>query len=236
MFLDEFHTRAEGLVCITPEQASRFAKGMAGDFNPLHDADASRFCVPGDLLFSLVLCRYGLSERMRFTFTGMVGAGVRLHFPEQAGEHLEISDENGKCYMRVQRQGRLSTDARLVERFARDYVAFSGHNFPHILVPLMAEQQVMISPDRPLVIYESMSFELERVDLAEPTLELAESKLEVQGRRGVASLNFRILCGGQVGSGSKKLLLSGLRPYEQAAIDDLVRRYNERSAAYGALR
>ena len=36
----------------TRKQASDFAKQVASDFNPIHDEDAKRFCVPGDLLFS----------------------------------------------------------------------------------------------------------------------------------------------------------------------------------------
>ena len=46
------------------------------DYNPLHDKDAKKFCAPGDLLFSLVLDRYGISERMEFTFAGMVDENV----------------------------------------------------------------------------------------------------------------------------------------------------------------
>ena len=53
--LSGVYQESEGKVSVTREQASRFAKSIADDCNPLHDIDAKRFCVPGDLLFSMVL-------------------------------------------------------------------------------------------------------------------------------------------------------------------------------------
>ncbi len=57
MFLDPYHCEEDGFVRVGAEQASQFAKGVADDFNPIHDPDSRRFCVPGDLLFALVLSR-----------------------------------------------------------------------------------------------------------------------------------------------------------------------------------
>lgn len=68
MFLDRFHTIQDGCVHISASQASQFAKEVAGDFNPIHDPDARRFCVPGDLLFAVVVSRFGLSRHMTFQF------------------------------------------------------------------------------------------------------------------------------------------------------------------------
>lgn len=233
MFLDSYSTVAEGAVRITPEQASRFAKDVADDFNPLHDPSAKRFCVPGDLLFSLVLAHYGISRKMTFTFTGMVGEGVALKFPQEVGDSFDITDEAGKTYLKIERQGEVSKDPALIEGLARRYVAFSGHNFPHVLVPLMAQHKVMINPERPLVIYESMSLELDRLDLVDPQLEPSESTLSVNGKRGDARLRFRISAGGQtVGSGFKALVLSGLREYDEAAVQEMVRQYDASKAAY----
>jgi hypothetical protein len=73
-FLRAFHNVQGRHVLISPDQGSRFAKDIAGDFNPIHDADSRRFCVPGDLLFALVLARYGVSACMHCRFVGMVGA------------------------------------------------------------------------------------------------------------------------------------------------------------------
>lgn len=70
MFLKEFYAIQDGCVAISAAQASMFAKEVAHDFNPLHDEDAKRFCVPGDLLFSLVLEKYGLSRNMHSRFPG----------------------------------------------------------------------------------------------------------------------------------------------------------------------
>ena len=66
MFLNDYFTESNDDIVISAQQASRFAKEVAGDFNPIHNLDAKRFCVPGDLLFSLVLAKYGLSQHMEF--------------------------------------------------------------------------------------------------------------------------------------------------------------------------
>lgn len=233
MFLDEFHTGADGHICITAQQASRFAKEIAGDFNPIHDTDAKRFCVPGDLLFSLVLARYGLSPKMNFSFKGMVGAGVPLKFTETPDDLVDIADDAGKVYLQVERHGAPSRDQRLVENLARSYVAFSGRNFPHFLKPLMARKGVMFNPDRPLVIYESMSFDLEHLDFTDPVLELSDSELNVNGKRGDAVLQYRISAGGEtVGSGSKKLVISGLRDYDEERLQRFIEYFTIRRAEY----
>ena len=78
MFLKDFYSIHEGSISIIAEQASMFAKEVAHDFNPLHDVDAKRFCVPGDLLFSMALEKYGLSQNMHFVFAGMVGHDVLM--------------------------------------------------------------------------------------------------------------------------------------------------------------
>ncbi len=233
MFLEDFHTEVDGLVHISAEQGSRFAKEIAGDFNPIHDADNKRFCVPGDLLFALVLGRYGVSERMQFSFKGMVGENVGLRFPSQPGDDFEITDAAGKTFLEVRRSGASTRDAAVVEALVRRYVAFSGHNFPHILVPLMKAQEVMVNPDRPLIVYESMALELQSLALGEVELAVGELSLEVNGKRGDAALSFQISTDGTVvGQGAKKLVMSGLRPYDEDTMQDLIRRYRGWQEAY----
>ena len=234
-YLEPFFQENDDFITITPEQASTFAKEVARDFNPLHNPDAKRFLVPGDLLFALVLARNGLSQEMTFNYTGMVGNGVLLKFPKRPTETFDIVDNQGKQYLEVNRNGDNSTDMQLIEAFTRAYVAFSGHSFPHILVPLMKEHQVMINPDRPMVIYESMSFKLDRLDIQSPTLELIDSSLEVQGKRGTVRLQFQVLENGEpVGNGYKTLVLSGLREYDEAKVQGLVDDYELIKADYKA--
>ncbi|MFG6157698.1 DUF3581 domain-containing protein [Halomonas sp. 1390] len=232
MFLDDFHTRTDGWIRISAEQASRFAKRVAGDFNPIHNVDARRFCVPGDLLFALVLSRYGLSQTMSFRFLSMVGDGVPLCFHEDDDGLIRVCDEQGKGYLEVTRSGETTHDEAVVEAFTRCYVAFSGKNFPHYLKPLMEEQGVMFNPRRPLVIYDSMGFSLERLNGRLPGLELLDSSLSVAGKRGDALLEFRITAGGEeVGSGSKKLVVSGLCDYDAAAMEEVVAEFYRLKAA-----
>ena len=95
MIIDRYFSEPNGNICFTREQGSNFAKQMADDFNPLHDIDAKRFCIPGDLLFSIILAKYGISQHMEFVFSGMVVAGVELLMPERA-EEMSINDQEGE--------------------------------------------------------------------------------------------------------------------------------------------
>ena len=235
MFLQQFYTRNELSLSISAEQGSGFAKTISNDFNPIHDIDSKRFCVPGDLLFALVLERYGLSQQMRFEFSGMVSADTPLVFPESAADQFEIADAREKTYLKVSRSGDQLQDQQVLESLIKNYVFFSGQNFPHILVPLMADKNVMINPQRPLVIYESMSLQLNvpLEILREPLVELAETNLEVDGMRGNATFHFNLVDAGQpIGKGLKTLILSGLREYQQEAIDQMVADYLDNQARH----
>lgn len=236
MFLDPFFTDDSGAIRVSSPQGSDFAKTVAGDFNPIHDASNPRFCVPGDLLFALILSQHGLAQRMDIRFTGMVGADAPLTLVETE-DGAQVRDAAGKTCLEVSCAGALTRDAGLIESLVRRYVAFSGHNFPHILVPLMERHGVMINTDRPLVIYERMSFELERLDPADANLELvlADSQLDVKGRRGEVRLEFEFRSGGEsIGHGAKSLILSGLRDLDPGALQGLVDRYAGWQAAHHA--
>lgn len=233
VFLEQFFNIEDGHVLISAEQASRFAKEVAGDFNPIHDADAKRFVVPGDLLFALILSKYGLSKCMSVRFSGMVGRDLPLQLPEAGADALEIKDQKGKVYTHVERSGDLTTKGSAIEAFVRRYVEFSGQNFPYILVPLLDKHQVMFNPSRPLVIYESMSFELTELDFVDPSLELVESTLDVNGKRGDVHFIFAIKCGERiVGRGDKKLIVSGLQPFDRDVMDKVVTDFNALKSAY----
>lgn len=232
MFKDFYSQRGDAVI-ISAEQASRFAKGVAGDYNPIHNPDARRFCVPGDLLFALVLERFGLSQHMEFYFLSMVGADTPLTFRQAASGDIHVTDEAGKCYLEVVRSGATTFDGTAVDAFTRCYVAFSGKNFPHYLKPLMEAHGVMFNPKRPLVIYHSMSFTLERLDGFAPDLALSRSSLEVQGKRADALLDFAIESAGKsVGVGSKKLVVSGLCDYDAVEMDAIVAEFYRLKAAW----
>ncbi|MBT4523044.1 MAG: DUF3581 domain-containing protein [Halieaceae bacterium] len=226
MFLDSFYSEENGYIQVSAEQASQFAKGISDDFNPIHDPDSRRFCVPGDLLFALILSKYGLSQNMAFRFSGMVGALTPLAFPRSDAPQLKIVNNKDKEFLNIERSGEVSYNPDLIQAMIENYVVFSGHNFPDILVPLMAEHEVMINPARPLVIYEGMSFKLEHLSFSNPELELSESSLQVSGKRGDAELHFNITDAGRsVGTGLKRLVLSGLREYEESAMQSMCDQY-----------
>ena len=124
-------------------------------------------------------------------------------------------------------------DAR--KAFSKAYVAFSGRSFPHILVPLMQKHNVMINPLRPMVIYESMAFEFDDLNVTQPSLELDNSQLKVEGKRGIVRLEFAIMDNGtQIGKGYKTMVMSGLREYEQEQVDTLIDLYETSKASYTA--
>lgn len=234
MFIEQYFSEPNGNICFTKEQGSNFAKQVADDFNPLHDKDASRFCVPGDLLFSIVLSKYGLSQHMEFIFSGMVSAGVELILPPPAKE-MHINDAQEKQYMSVKRSGDVTHSESRIESLARNYVEFSGHTFPHILVPLLAEQNTMINPARPMVMYQSMSIDMDRLDFEQPSLQIDHNELEINGKRGSVLLAFNFVDSGEiVGRGRKHMLLSGLREYDEQAIEGAIATYNDRKEAFSA--
>ncbi|HED17901.1 MAG TPA: DUF3581 family protein [Gammaproteobacteria bacterium] len=226
MLLEDYYSESDSKITFSRRQASDFAKNIAGDFNPIHDTDAKRFCVPGDLLFSLVLAKCGLSQRMRFVFSGMVNDGVALDFPNTTSTSLDIVDGNGKKYLSLERSGNTTQDQNLIRNLTYSCVRFSGQTFPHVLVPLMSEQQVMINPDRPLVIYQSMAIDLDRLDFENPQLELAHPVFEFDGKRGNAHLKFCLKADGEtVGTGEKNMLISGLIAYDKGKVQTMVDNY-----------
>jgi len=235
MLLDAFVTRHGEAFSFSRQHSCAFAKQVAGDFNPIHDVDAKRFCVPGDLLFSYLLTRYGVSQQLSCQFSGMVSADVLLHCKLTEGL-IQVCDDQGKVYLTIKFSGEHSHDLTVIEPLFQDYVQFSGQNFPHILQPLMAEQGVMIHPQRPLVIYESMTLSFEQLPTSKPKLNLASSKLEVEGKRGNVTLSFILTeQGKQIGKGEKRMILSNLQPYDEIQMQQMVTDYNNRKQVAGCL-
>src|SRR5690554_2242874 len=226
MFPDRFYTIQDGRVHISASQASQFAKEVAEDFNPIHDPDARRFCVPGDLLFAVVVSRFGLSRSMTFHFRALLGDGVPLEFREIGDETIEVCDQNGKVYMEVTRSGETTRDEQVIEEFTRCYVAASGKNVPHTLKPLMESRGVMFNADRTMVMYESMSLALNQLELQQPDLELSKADLEVAGKRGNVTLDYQLISSGKTtGEVSKRLMLGGLREYCPEAMAGIVEEF-----------
>ena len=233
MNLKKFYSLEGSRLSFTREQASDFAKSVAGDFNPIHDVNSKRFCVPGDLLFSAIIHHYGLRQTMGFSFSGMVNDDVTLILPAVNAREISIYDENDKKYLDVSSDGEHTQNAELIGSLTRNYVEFSGHTFPHVLVPLMQQNNLMINPERPLVIYDHMRISLDTLDIDSVELRLADSTFRLYGKRGDVALNYDLCCNGEtIGKGQKKMVLSGLREYDQDKIDTLVGAYSARKNCY----
>ncbi|MBU1308395.1 MAG: DUF3581 domain-containing protein [Gammaproteobacteria bacterium] len=231
MLLEKYVNQSSEGFSFSRKQACEFAKQVATDFNPIHDEDAKRFCVPGDLLFAYLLTRYGVTEQLSCQFAGMVGADVMLHCIEQ-DNLINICDHQGKVYLSLQRSGACQHDLAVIEPLIRDYVKFSGQNFPHILQPLMQKHQVMINPTRPLVIYESMALSFNRLPTQKVELSLTNSSLIVEGKRGNVLLEFSLTeQGEQIGNGQKRMILSNLMSYDEAQMEQMVAEYDSRKVA-----
>lgn len=230
MLLEKYVNQTNEGFSFSRKQACEFAKQVATDFNPIHDEDAKRFCVPGDLLFSYLLTRYGITQQLSCNFSGMVGADVLLQCKEY-DNLINICDSQDKVYLSLQHSGACQRDLGVIEPLIRDYVKFSGQNFPHILQPLMQQHQVMINPTRPLVIYESMALSFIRLPEHKVDLSLTASSLQVEGKRGNVLLQFSLSEQGTlIGKGEKRMILSNLMPYEEAQMQQMVTEYNSRKA------
>lgn len=229
--LNDTQERGKTKVCVGAEQGNNFAKHVADDFNPIHDTDSKRFCVPGDLLFAIALDLYGVHESMEFSFQELIKAETCLAYPqleESEAHSIEVLSDRDKAVLGIKFSGAVTNSDSKLEQLVRNYVVFSGQNFPGILVPLMKSHDVMINPARPLVIYESMSLDFDSLNFTDLHIELAQTSLSVAGKRGNAELHFSLFDGDtQIGKGLKKLVLSGLRQYEQGAIDLMCQQYSE---------
>ena len=234
-FIEPFITSVDrNTICISAKQASDFAKGIAGDFNPIHDHDSKRFCVPGDLLFTETIRRLGLYQSMHFDFIEMLAADVYIQYPPKAeeGRHF-ITNSTGKNLVGIDITGQRLSNQSFAAQFALDYVQFSARSFPDILVPLMKQHGKMINPSRPLVIYQSMSFQLEETPMALVDLTLDNSELKIDGKRGRALFSFNLSSSGKtIGRGKKKLVLSGLRDYQDDVMDQLTKDYLDKKKQY----
>ncbi len=236
MKVDDYYNFASenNALTFTRDAASAFAKEVAGDFNPIHNPDARRFCVPGDLLFAVVLDLYHAHASMNFEFEQMVDDRVTLELQLQENA-LRMSDNTNKCYLDVTFSGNTVESDAANNALIAAYVKFSGKTFPFLLVDLMKKHHVMINPQRPLVIYKSMSIELENTTCDSFDLAFTESSLKADGKKGEVTLNFNIVSNDAVvGTGRKNMLLGGLREYQQDIIDELVAEYNSIKSRYVA--
>ncbi len=233
MSLNNYFNIENSNLYISPDQASHFAKTIANDFNPLHDPSNRRFCVPGDLLFTVLLCHFGMSHQMKIHFSEMVGANVILQLDDKFNKAFCLNDKKGKTYLKISRSEGLNTDQSTIEKLIRAYVGFSGQNFPDILVPLFRKYNVMINVDRPIVIYQSMAFNLKHFNFPELSIKLNKSKMAISGKRAYVTISFEFISEENIiGSGEKKLILGGLRPYEENEVSLLTKMYQSRRNEY----
>tara|TARA_Y100001935_G_scaffold205813_1_gene174793 strand:- start:6411 stop:7139 length:729 start_codon:yes stop_codon:yes gene_type:complete len=231
--LENYFTIEGYNLSISPNQASHFAKTVANDFNPLHDPDHRRFCVPGDLLFTIILYHFGISQNMQFLFSEMVGSNVELNLEGQYNQQYDLNDRNGKTYLKINRSNDLNHDLKATEKLIRSYVGFSGQNFPSILVPLFKKHKVMINIDRPIVIYQSMAFNLDNYDFSELAIELSNSQMAISGKRANVTISFNFLNDKKIiGTGEKKLVLGGLCAFEEKKVALLIKMYQTRRNDY----
>ena len=93
----------------------------------------------------------------------------------------------------------------------------------------------MINPARPLIIYKDMAVHIDRFPAGELMLEFAGASMEVDGKKGSVKLEFDLFVDGlSIGHGTKDMVVSGLRDYQQSEIDVIVSDYNMTKQAYQA--
>jgi len=97
----------------------------------------------------------------------------------------------------------------------------------------MKDNKVMVNPARPLVIYKSMSVNIDQFAHGQLCLEFSGASMAVDGKKGRVQLGFDLFVEGEkIGEGTKEMVVSGLRAYEQSAIDQIISTYNANKAAY----
>jgi len=201
-------------------------------FNPLHDPENKRFCVPGDLLFSVLLHRYGLHEKIEVTFAGMLDKSAKVVLPEKLDGTTTLVDARDRDVLIATGSGASTTDEGFISELTEQYVRFSGKTFPDVLEPLMRQHDVMINPTRPLVIYQAMQLSMSQLTGSNLSVELVDATLEVEGKKGTVELLFRLNADGQlIGEGSKSMVLGGLRAYDADAMQGVVDDYNALKSA-----
>ncbi len=227
MDLHDYFQNQAGRLTFEPAAASAFAKQIAGDFNPLHDPTNKRFCVPGDLLFSVLLNLYGLNKNFEVHFAGMVGTTSELNLPDELDGVTQINDARGRHVLTVSCSGERTTDAQFISELSEQCVKFSGRTFPDLLTPLMKEHGVMINPERPLMIYQSMKLSMTAFTGSDLSVSLADISLLVEGKKGMVTLTFDVCAAGKsIGIGAKSMVLSGLRGYDDDIMKAVVADYN----------
>jgi len=74
---------------------------------------------------------------------------------------------------------------------------------------------------------------LDTLDIDSIDLNLKENVFRLYGKRGDVALNYDLCCNGErVGMGQKKMVLSGLREFDQNKIDKLVDAYSALKNGY----
>jgi len=232
--LAEYYSLSGRELSFNRDQASRFAKRVAGDFNPIHDVDYKRFCVPGDLLFAVILAQFGVAPHTRVSFDGMVNDSTVVTLPDSVDDTCTLLDEKGRHYLSAEYSTSPTLNPKFVARLTEQYVKFSGQTFPDILVGLMRQENAMINPKRPLVIYKEMVLELDELDGDDVALTFESASLSRSDKKGEAQLEFTLTAGGRpIGSGRKVMLLGGLRDFDQQAMDDVINEYEASRRRYG---
>ena len=233
--ISQYVALSEHYMQFTEQQASQFAKGVAGDFNPIHDVGARRFCVPGDLLFSVLLNQFGVYQSMHLDMHAMVDSNTQVKLPEELHSQNQILDSADKLILTLQVDGQSSKAQQFVSDVITQYVQFSGKTFPDILVELMRSNHCMINPARPMVIYKSMAIELDELEAPDLSLALDNDNtvLAVDGKKGEANLRFVIQSEGRVvGRGEKNMVLGGLRDYDEHEMSEIVAQYAQWKNSY----
>ncbi|PCI22952.1 MAG: hypothetical protein COB62_00635 [Piscirickettsiaceae bacterium] len=232
MDIGRYYKLENATLSFTREQASSFAKFVAGDFNPIHDVDAKKFCVPGDLLFAVSIATFGVSQNMRFSFESMVSDKTMINVPLEYDGKIDLKNQNDKAIMSIECSGDSTKDKRFITSLIEKYVQFSGKTFPDILMDLMKQHKVMINPARPLIIYRTMAVHIDDFPMGELSLEFAGASLSAEGKKGDVKLEFDLFVDGKkIGHGIKSMVIAGLRPYDAVAADKIIADYNQTKQA-----
>ena len=135
--------------------------------------------------------------------------------------------------MELELDGKSSNDEHIISKIIKEYVQFSGKNFPDVMVPLMRTENLMFNPARALIMYKCMQINMTRVDVSSIELKFDEAVIDVKGKRATVTFKFDFYEGNEkVGTGQKEMLLSGLIPYEESVMNGVIADYQAAKEKY----
>lgn len=192
-----------------------YARNVVKDFNPIHNHLAKNYCVPGDLIFALMVERGGVHGSMRMDFLNRVGKDSEYIFVSgKAG--MALLDRGNKVQAQLIGSGDASVCVKCISAVSDAVLSCTSSYFPYKMMRSLRAENLMLSGCRSLVILKSIEVNVSDLHFASDlTAVFCSSSLRHSGRRGTIDAHFQLVGGnGQVlGQVIKTALIIGIERF-----------------------